>query len=94
MEQYKCQVLLGQILRTALFFKMESLTMVHITVVELYMSRRQQYPLEIADFRVIKPAVEEQSMLSPHKSQLMDQHLITTEHIIMEEEYILPRQPL
>ena len=94
MEQYGYQVLLGQILRTALLFKMESLPLVHYTVVELYMSLRQQYPLVIADFKVIKVTKEEQSMLSPHKSQLMDQHLITTEHMIMEVEYIHTHQPL
>ena len=94
MEQYGYQVLLGQILRTALLFKMEFLPIITITMVELYMSLSQQYPLVIADFKVIKLTKVEQSMLSTHKSQLMDQHLITTEHMIMEEEFLLYLQPL
>ena len=44
----------------------------------------QQYPLVIADFKIIKPEVEEQSMLSHHISQLMEQHLITTEQYMEE----------
>ena len=58
----------------------------------------QLYPLVIADFKITMEAVEEQSMLGHHISQLMDQHLMTTEHIVViekeEEEFILPHQPL
>ena len=99
MEQYECQVLLGQILRTIISFKMDSLPLVQHTVVELYMSLLRLYPLVIADFKITMLTMEEQSMLGHHTSQLMDQHLMTTEYIVilliaMEEEFILPHQPL
>ena len=71
MEQYGYQVLLGQILRTALLFKMEFLpAIIPITMVELYMSLRQQYPLVIADFKVIKVTKEEQSQITINGSTL------------------------
>ena len=94
MEQYKCQVLLGQILRTIISFKMESFPIVQYTVEELYMSLLQQYPLVIAGFKITMPTMEEQFMLRYHISQLMDQYLITTEHILTEEEFFLTHQPL
>ena len=57
------------------------------------MSLLHQYPLLIADFKITKAAEEEQSVLGIHKSQLVDQHLITTEQA-MEEDSILTIQIL
>ena len=95
-EHYECQELQCQVLRTAI-----SLVMIVSTiVVELYMFILQQYPLVIVYFNITEPTEEEQSMLSHHISQLMDQHLTTTEHIDLiivmeeEEEFILPHQLL
>ena len=57
------------------------------------MSFFQQYPLVIAGFKITKHTMEERSLLTYHKSQLMDQHLITTVQG-MEEDSILAIQPL
>ena len=91
-EQYKCQVLQCQVLRTVISLDMIILSTI---VVELCMFILQQYPLVIAGFKITMAGMEEQSMLSHHTSQLMDQHLITTEQVMEEEEeFIPPHQPL